>query len=144
MDMYSITWKHSSRTFHTRPERLSKYSFLLCHSSLHNTVVAIFRGHKEFSFFLYSYRLESKSSSRSPLFLVCFVALPNNKLLVITNIKICLSLHSYTQQTFVIIAFKMLITETNVNNDNKIETLFYKYGFIGPTCTASSNKIVFV
>lgn len=38
----------------------------------------------------------------------------------------------------------MMITETNVNNDNKIDTLFYKYGFIGPTCNASSNKFVLV
>ena len=42
-----------------------------------------------------------------------------------------------------IVASKTTIAETNINSDNKIDILlflFYKYEFIGPTHTPSSDK----
>lgn len=34
----------------------------------------------------------------------------------------------------------MMITKTDININNKIDTLFYKCKFICPTYTAASNK----
>lgn len=131
MGICSVTWKHivlepSTMNYKDTLGSLSlsvtgpTHLFMTLSSLFSKATESLRESKRARERLLYSHRLENRSFVRSPLSLVCFVAL-----LIISSynhkwIKICFVVTQLHLQTLVIIALKMMITKTNININNKL------------------------